>query len=337
MEEFRLLSIDELDELFVAERKKREAPAPAKDSLIPAMEQNAPEEIDLLGGFDFDSDESAQPDAFVPAQPVAPAVAPAPAAPAVAPPPPLYASPKMSDESLEPLLDNEDPAKRAAEIYAETKEEEKEEKKSSPGAIIGKGICIAVLVLTVLVFICGSFISVFLDTQRSLGKYVFSTQAADITGVEGLNVNLKQGDLIISEKIAGSEYKKNDLVPVPSATAAGCDLTVVDEALPADGDNVQLSLVNLAAPNGIPLKYSSDKVLGKVVYYVPMIAGLIGVALQNTVLVIIIFIIIAVLCCALFVLIDKMQSRKSAEDEYEDGGEAPAQDDASQNNGGPAE
>lgn len=332
MEEFRLLSIDELDELFVAERKKREAPAPAKDSLIPAMEQNAPEEIDLLGGFDFDSDESAQPDAFVPAQPVAPAVA-----PAVAPPPPLYASPKMSDESLEPLLDNEDPAKKAAEIYAETKEEEKEEKKSSPGAIIGKGICIAVLVLTVLVFICGSFISVFLDTQRSLGKYVFSTQAADITGVEGLNVNLKQGDLIISEKIAGSEYKKNDLVPVPSATAAGCDLTVVDEALPADGDNVQLSLVNLAAPNGIPLKYSSDKVLGKVVYYVPMIAGLIGVALQNTVLVIIIFIIIAVLCCALFVLIDKMQSRKSAEDEYEDGGEAPAQDDASQNNGGPAE
>ncbi len=323
MDAFRLLSIDELDELFVAERKKNEAPAPAKDSLIPDMEQSAPEEIDLLGGFDFDSPESAPAEAFVPAEPAAPV---APAAPAVAPPPPLYASPKMSEEPIEPLLDSDDPAKKAADIYAEAKEEDDEEKKSSVGAIIGKGICIAVLVLTVLVFIGGSFISVFLDTQRTLGKYVFSTQAVDITGVEGLNVNLKHGDLIISEKIAGSEYKKNDLVPVPSATATGCDLTVVDEALPAEGGNAELSLVNMANPNGIPVRYGSDKVLGRVVYYVPMIAGLIGVALQNTVLVIIIFIIIAVLCCALFVLIDKMQSRKSVEDEYDEEEEIPAQE-----------
>ena len=332
MDDFRLLSIDELDELFLAERKKNEAPAPAKDSLIPDMEQNAPEEIDLLGGFDFDSGESAQPETFTPVAPAVPVAPAAPAAPAVAPPAPLYASPKMSEESIDELID--DPAKKAAEIYAETKEEDEEEKKSSAGVIIGKGICIAVLVLTVLVFIFGSFVSVFLDTQRTLGKYVFSTQAVDITGVEGLNVNLKHGDLIISEKIAGSEYKKNDLVPVPSATAAGCDLTVVDEALPTGTDSVELSLLNMANPNGMPVRYSSDKVCGRVVYYVPAIAGLIGVALQNTVLVIIIFIIIAILCCALFILIDKLQSSKSLEDEYEDEEEAPAQDDAGQDNGG---
>ena len=327
MDDFKLLSIDELDELFVSERKKNEAPAPAKENLIPDMEQNAPEEIDLLGSFDFDEPQSAAPEAFTPAAPaapVAPAAPAAPAAPVAAPPAPLYASPKMSEESIEQLID--DPAKKAAEIYAETKEEDEEEKKSSAGVIIGKGICIAVLALTVLVFICGSFISVFLDTQRTLGKFVFSTQAVDITGVEGLNVNLKQGDLIISEKIAGSEYKKNDLVPVPSTSATGCDLTVIDEALPTGTENVELSLVNMANPNGMPVRYSSDKVLGRVVYYVPMIAGLIGVALQNTVLVVIIFIIIAIICCALFILIDKSRSRKNLKDGYDDDEDAGEDD-----------
>ena len=46
MEEFRLKSIDEFDELFIAERKKKEAPAAPESSLIPKMEE--PAEIDIF-------------------------------------------------------------------------------------------------------------------------------------------------------------------------------------------------------------------------------------------------------------------------------------------------
>ena len=321
METFKLKSIDEFDELFVAERKKKEVPAPKKESLIPDMEQTSPEEIDLFGDFGEAEQEAPAPSQAPPAaapETFAP-VKPEPAAPLhAAPPQPLYESPKMSDQPLEPLY--EDPAAKAARTYAEAiaEDEGREKKKSSAGAIIGKAVCIAVLVIDVIVFVLGCFVSLFLDTQRSLGKYTLNTQAVNITDENVSGGKIKKGDLIIAEKIAAAEYKKNDFVAVPSSEPGGCEIAVVESTQPVGTDSAELSLINTSNLNSVPVKYSSDKIYGKVAYFIPMIAGIVGLALQNTVLCIIAFILLAAVACALLVVIDIAGSKERLEAEEDE-------------------
>ncbi len=316
MEEFKLKSIDEFDELFVAGRNKKEsAPAKPKSSLIPQMEE--PAEIDLLAGFDSDTGEET---VTVPAGDSIPgfapvgAVPPAPSAPAVAPPAPLYASPRMSQTDVRPPVSKplyQDP-------QADTGEDDYDDEpeiKQSAGAYIGKAIAVIMIVLTVLVFIFGCFLSIFLDTQRNLGKYSLHTQSVDITDEQVSYGKIAKGDMIIAEKTDIDSYVHDDFITVPSGDAPGCDIALLDSIETTEDGVTYLNLKSTANLNGQPQPCNADTVYGKVAFYVPMLAGLLGFALSNSVLFILLFIAIVIIWSLVIVFIEMSQKMKKYDDE----------------------
>ena len=324
MEEFKLKSIDEFDELFVAERKQKEAPVKPKSSLIPQMEQSEPAEIDLLAGFDdFGAEDSAPAQGgetlpgFVPAGSPAPAASPRAVA---APPAPLYESPKMSETDVKPLGYNAPaPAKPLISDDDDDEYEDEPKARQSAGAYIGKAIAVIMIVLTVLVFIFGSFLAVFLDTSRNLGKYSLNTQSVDITDERVSYGKISKGDLIISEKIDASEYAHDDFVSIPSSDAPGCDIAVLDSVgQTEDGQTTYLSLIKTSNLSGQPQGYDIAAVNGRVKFYVPMLAGLLGFALSNSVLFILLFIAFVLIWSLVIVFIEMSQKMKKYDDDDED-------------------
>lgn len=299
MDDFKLKSIDEFDLSFVEERKKREAAAKA-ESLIPKMEtakvDDEPVEIDF---FNFDEEpESVQQDVPTQNAPETPVQTEA------APFTQLYESDSMSEKGTDPF---------AYEAGNTDAEPEKKAKKSA-GALAGKIIAIVLLVASVLVFIFGCFVSVFLDNSaRSLGKYTLNTQAAD---VEVNGANLKKGDLIIAEKLGADEYNTGDYVAVPSTTSGGCDIMVVNAVEPLTEETCRLQLINASNLSGITVTYDSKDTLGKVNFYVGKLAGLIGFAISNAILVCLLFVFLVALLLLVIILIDKSQENKLHQEEF---------------------
>lgn len=323
MEEFKLKSIEEFDELFVAERKKKEAPAAPKSSLIPQIEE--PAEIDI---FSEPADTGAAQAPAAPSGDSIPGFAPVGSAPGAvpspravaAPPAPLYDSPKMSQTDVQPFgykpQRTEAPTIPGKEEFEE--EDDELETKQSAGAYIGKAIAVIMIVLTVLVFIFGSFITVFLDTSRSLGKYKLSTQSVDITDKRVSYGKISKGDLIISEKIDIASYTKDDFVTIPSADAPGCDIAVLDSVETSEDGQKYLSLVNTANLTGRPQGYMPEAVLGRVKFYVPKLAGLLGFALSNSVLFILLFIAFVLIWSLVIVFIEMSQKMKKYDDDEDE-------------------
>ena len=300
MDDFILRSIDEFDSLFVEERKAREAQAKRADSLIPQMEaapqtDAEPIEIDFLG---LDGDIPAQPVDEAPAQEATPFTQ-------------LYESKDMSEKSPNPFLMNYDDV-----------QEDKPQK--SAGALAGKIIAIVLLAASVCVFIFGCFLSVFLDnTARSLGKYTLNTQSAD---VEINGADLKKGDLIIAEKIGADGYNSGDYVAVASTTSNGCDIMVVNAVEPSSEDNCRLQLVNAANLSGVTVTYDSKDTLGRVNFYIGKLAGLIGFAINNAILICLLFLFLVALLLLVVILIDKSQENKLVPEEETAAESAPEAD-----------
>lgn len=283
MDEFKLRSIDEFDADFVASYKPVSAPveaksAPAKDSLIPQIEKNVVNERTEPVGM--------------------------PAAPDNAP---LYTSQKMSD----PYIPNN-------YVPEEVIEEPKAKKKLSTGALIGKIAAIVLLVVTIVVFLLGCFISVFLDNKgQSLGNCTLNTLSADID-----KVGVKKGDLIIAKKLAASEYAAGDIIAVPATGESGCLLVSVQSVM-LTGDTATLTVNDLTGVYGTTITYDSSNVLGKTLdNYFPYLGGLMSFAIDNAILVCFLFILLAALWCLVLVLIDKSQSKK-ARAEFEEENSEP--------------
>ena len=316
MEEFRLKSIDEFDELYIAERKKKEAPAASESSLIPKMEE--PAEIDI---FSEPADTGAAETPAAPSGDSIPGFAPVGAVPSpravAAPPAPLYDSPKMSQTDVQPFGYKPQRAQAPTIPGEEEYEDDEPETKQSAGAYVGKAIAVIMIVLTVLVFIFGCFITVFLDTSRSLGKYTLSTQSVDIPG-DVVSGNISKGDMIVSEKIDIDSYADKDFVAVPSADAPGCDIAVFKNVETSEDGQKYLSLNMTSNLNGRPQGYMADAVYGRVKFYVPKLAGLLGFALSNSVLFILLFIAFVLIWSLVIVFIEMSQKMKKYDDDDED-------------------
>ncbi len=319
MEDFKLKSIDEFDELFIAERKKKSAPVTQKSSLIPQIEE--PAEIDLFSDFDEAEDNgqspAQSPDSLPGFVSAGSAAAPSPRAVA-APPAPLYESPKMSETEVKPFgykpLNDE-----KISLPDDDEDDDEEEVKQSAGAYIGKAIAVIMIVLTVLVFIFGSFLAVFLDTQRSLGKYMLNTQSVDITDKRVSYGKITKGALIISEEIDAGSYKHDDFVAIPSSDAPGCDIAVLDSVgVTEDGATTYLSLIKTSNLAGQPQGYDINAVYGRVKFYVPMLAGLLGFALSNSVLFILLFIAFVLIWSLVIVFIEMSQKMKKYDDDEDE-------------------
>lgn len=175
-----------------------------------------------------------------------------------------------------------------------------EKKKSGKGAFAGKIISIVLLAATVVVFILGCFVSIFLDNNGSdIGGICFNTMSQDIE-----NLGVSQNDLIVSKKIEHNEYASGDLISVPSAVENRCDIQSVNYSNVYSGD-AQLTTTALEGGIGYSSMVMASETYGVVKFYIPVLGGLLNFAMDNAILVCVLFVLLSALWCLVLVLLEK--------------------------------
>ena len=189
--------------------------------------------------------------------------------------------------------------------YGETEVEEAPAKKSK-GAFAGKIISIVLLVATVVVFVLGCFVSIFLDNNgTNIGGICFNTMSGDLE-VEGVSP-VSKGDLIISKKAEISEYVATEMIAVPSATTAGCDIHIITSVngFGFASDDAELITNDITNTNQMQCNIMASDCYGIVKLYAPAIGGLLSFAIENAILVCILFVLLTAFWCLLLVLLEK--------------------------------
>ena len=211
MDEFKILSIEELDAEFVTKLRVKKADSePKVESLIPEIikpenevfsdssnESSIKNKFSVLDKYgDSESDrpdykplteEEKKPRPIVPIGQISSSYSP--------------------DGPVTDIPENKVISEKDFEV-----EENNKKEKGSKGSIAGKLLCIIMLVLTVIVFLAGCLISIFLNNNGlDLSGIYFNSQVETVKiGDDTIN----EGDLIISTKISGEEFKNSLNLPV---------------------------------------------------------------------------------------------------------------------------
>ncbi len=173
--------------------------------------------------------------------------------------------------------------------------------KRNTGAFIGKIVSIILLVATVVVFVLGCFVSIFLDNGGSnIGGVCFNTMSQD--PLSGGESSVSKGDLIISKKVEISEYAVGDLIAVPSATSSGCDIHRLESITPLGFDGAEFITTD---QNQMQCTIMESDCYGQATLYIPVVGGLLSFAIENAILVCILFVLLAAFWCLLLVLLEK--------------------------------
>lgn len=185
--------------------------------------------------------------------------------------------------------------------FEDEPEEEKTEKKnkSGKGALALKITSIIFLSVTIVSFLLGCLISVFLNNNGTqLAGYCFNSQTRDVafetdTGKTSIN----EGALIISRPLAANEYEINMIVSVLSADESGnkgCEVYSVGTISEISNGVVAFDII--APDSGVVVgQTTSADCYGLVEYYIPVIGGVLAFTLSSA--------LNAVLVCALFILL----------------------------------
>lgn len=298
MEQFKLKSIEELDLEFINLINGPKVPVSEAKTLIPEIEK-APEEPkaeETIGAQYFTKPAQAEEE---PAAPVAEAE---------------EEAPKKKARPLIPIGQTPSPyspvgampdKKETVDFSESNFEVEEEPKKKSKGALAGKIISIVLLCATVVTFLLGCFVTIFLDNNGTdIGGYCFNTMGQDI---EDLGVS--KGDLIVSKKVEANEYQVGNLIVVPSSMFEGCDIQSIQSTNPYSSDSVQITTNALSGSYGYTNSVTSANCYGVVSSYIPALGGLLSFAMENAILVCILFVLLAAFWCLLLVLIDKSQAK----------------------------
>lgn len=296
MEQFKLKSIDELDLEFV--NKINQAPAPQSNSLIPEMEKPALSKANETIGAQYFSKPAQTPEGDVEFAPGGQKKKARPLIPIGQTPSPYSPVGAMPDnqESIN---------------FNEENFEEDQPVKKSKGILAGKIISIVLLCATVVTFLFGCFITIFLDNNGTdIGGYCFNTMGQNI---EDLGVS--KGDLIISKKLEANEYQAGNLIVVPSQMFEGCDIQSVQYINSYSSSSVQITTNALSGGMGYSNTITSANCYGKVTSYIPVLGGLLSFAMENAILVCILFVLLAAFWCLLLVLIDKSAAKPRKEKE----------------------
>lgn len=177
-------------------------------------------------------------------------------------------------------------------------------KKNGKGALVGKIISIVLLAATVITFMLGCFVTIFLDNNGSnIGGMCFSTMSADVD-----QVGLSKGDLIISKKAEIGEYASGKMIAVPSVSENGCDIHVINYVNSISSEEAELSTTNITADSSYASSVMASSCLGIVNSYIPILGGLLTFAMENAILVCILFVLLSAFWCLLLVLIEKSAS-----------------------------
>lgn len=301
MEQFRLKSIDELDLEFVSKTrasKPAESGAEAK-SLIPEINKadSVQRSEATVGSAPRYFNPPARPTSAEPAfEPKAEQPVQKKARPLVpiGQSSPSYVPVGADDNEQEEDLD-------FSKInYGEAHIDIPEKAKKSGGVLAGKIISIVMLAATVVVFMLGCFVAIFLDNNGSdIGGICFNTMSCD---VEALGVS--KGDLIISKKLSASEYAAQDLIAVP-ASESGCSINVINYANIISDSDSELSTTDIANQSAYPVTIMASDCYGLIQSYIPALGGILSFALQNAILVCLLFVLLAALWCLLLVFLEK--------------------------------
>ncbi len=306
MDQFKLKSIDELDLEFVsATRGQNSSAAKESKSLIPEISKNEPvkKSDETIGAQYFSKPASAVPQEnpiYTPAgepekkkaRPLVP----------IGQRPSPYAPVGAVNESQDEVLDFSDAN------YGVAKVDEKPAKaKKSGGVLAGKIISIIMLCATVLTFILGCFVTIFLDNSGTdLGGICFNTMSHDI---EALGVS--EGDLIISKKCEVTEYAQGNLVAVPASGMSGCDIQTITSVSVFSETDASFTLSPVAT-SGYPYTVQASACYGVISSYIPALGGILTFAMDNAVLVCILFVLLSAFWCLILVLMERSSKSDSS-------------------------
>lgn len=302
MDQFKLKSIDELDLEFVAKTRGQSPVAPP-----------TPNSVNQQNSVDFDFGIYSNPTQSLDAEPT---YSPQPENKVKKPRPLVPIG--QNNTGYSPVgapVQQEEPqyAPENQNYYNETVPQDAPKKKAknknkSTGALVGKIVAIVLLVATVIVFLLGCFVSVFLDNGGSnIGGICFNTMSED--PVANSESSVSKGDLIISKKGEISEYEVGDLIAVPSATLSGCDIHKIIAINPVGFDMVEFVTID---QNQMQCTIMESDCYGEATVYLPIAGGLLSFAIENAVLVCILFVLLAAFWCLLLVLLEKSGGEKQS-------------------------
>ncbi len=288
MNEFRIISIEEFDADFVQNiRVKKPQPKAAPVSFIPEMikTDTMPAEVEtpVITEEPLDVYSSETPDI-------------------------KYSAPE------------EDTSSHYFSKHADDEEKEKydepapyiksSKKKSKGGMLAGKIISIIMLCITVVTFLLGCFTSAFLNNGADIGGVSFNTQLRDISIG---NDTIKEGALIISKKVATSEYTENLNRPVAvivdGKETEGCDIMYIYSTKDVTIENAFVEVYDPISNQISSRLYSHSDVFGIVTHYIPFIGNLLSFAINNAILVCALFVLLIVFWCLIIVLISKNKKK----------------------------
>ncbi len=299
MDQFKLKSIDELDLEFVS--KIREAASiPEKITVSSTSVQTPAEETpksDDIGGPGYFSKRTKTLDEDVTYSPQQDNKSAS------------VATVNNNDANYTPVGAPEEKQPAAPFIpninYGEAEvEDETPKAKKSKGALAGKIVSIVLLAATVVVFILGCFVSIFLDNNGSnIGGLCFNTMSADleVTGISPVS----KGDLIISKIVQPGEYEMGDMIAVPSITTGGCDIHIINAVNPLGLEDAEFITNDITNQSQMSNTVYASGCYGIVNSYIPAVGGLLNFAMENAILVCILFVLLAAFWCLLLVLLEK--------------------------------
>lgn len=291
MDQFKLKSIDELDLEFVSKTRGHSAAANQAPEAVSSVVHDA-------GGLGYFSKPAQSLD-------TEPTYSPQPEKKEKKPRPLVPIG--QSNAGYSPVGAPEEKQNNAPFIpninYGETETEEAPAKKSK-GALAGKIVSIIMLAVTVVVFVFGCFVSIFLDNNgSSLGGLCFNTMSGDLE-VAGVSP-VSKGDLIISKKVEISEYTMGDMIAVPSSTTNGCDIHIINSITPLGLEDAEFMTNDITNESQMASTVTASSCYGVVNSYIPAVGGLLSFAIENAILVCILFVLLAAFWCLLLVLLEK--------------------------------
>lgn len=315
MNEFKILSIDELDKEFVT-KLRVPAKAPETDNLIPDFVEPA----NSLPDNEFKDELTEKTagnfsiiDEYLSSDPKPLPYTPAEGTERTAPRPivPLgqgksFYSPVDSNMEPEASILNED------DFEAPKK---KNKPQGTGGLLAAKIACIVMLALTILIFIGGCFVSIFLNNNGvDLKGICFNTLAND---VKLSDETLKKGDLIISKKLDYEGYKSSEnspiAIPVKGVDNVGCEIEYIHSVTKLIDDEANIITYDPETKLISSEKYVGDLTYGVVTYSIPILGGIIAFALNNAILICVLFVLLAAFWCLLLILIEKSARKAKSE------------------------
>ncbi|MBR4726515.1 MAG: hypothetical protein IK080_01355, partial [Clostridia bacterium] len=207
-----------------------------------------------------------------------------------------------------------DTSDTVAPLNEEDFDPRKQKGKTKPGILVGKIITIALLCTTVLLFVIGCFISIFIDNNGSdIGGFCFNEMSREIViESEGQVIQkIPEGSLIISKKKDPASYEIGNFIVVPGDQTTGCDIQVIN-GIENQSTGTRFTTIPIGAGYGASNFISQDQCYGEVNFYIPVLGHLINMAIADTVQMIItcaIFIIFAAVCCVVLVLLESANKK----------------------------